>query len=74
MALFSFVLSLSVIVTVVPNVAVAAFPVTFPVMLPLKAVDVSVPVFGLYFKSPSDSKPIFHPSSSPSLENITTFF
>ena len=57
--------SLSVIVTVVPNVAVAAFPVTSPVMLPAKADAVSVPVLGLYVKSPSDSKPRFPPSTSP---------
>ena len=52
-ALFSFVFSLSVIVTVVAKVAVAAFPVvlpelhdtlpvTFPVNAPTKAVDVTL--------------------------------
>ena len=49
----------------VPSVAVAAFPVTSPVMLPTKAGAVSVPVLGLYVKSPSDSKPRFPPSTSP---------
>ena len=40
MALFSFVLSLSVIVTVVATVAVSALPVTSPVISPTNAVDV----------------------------------
>ena len=43
MALFSFVFSLSVIVTVVATVATSAVPVTLPVIGPAKASAVTVP-------------------------------
>ena len=39
-------------------------------ILPLNIVAVTVPVLGLYVKSPSDSKPILPPSTSPPAVNI----
>ena len=52
-------------------VTVAAEPDAFPVKLPAKVVDVSVPLEGLYVKVPSDSNPRLPPSTSPPAVNIT---